>query len=692
MKSVAFFARGIFVVMSLLAFACGNEASNFASKDVKVEPYSDELVIRHQLQAGVIEEQTVAIEPKNLSLSFDLNLYQKPDQKVETRQVVRPFLNDTFVQGGQGQETTEKFDVFESGLLDLLIVIDDSQSMEGFQKLLSKRLKDLLSEIGNTNWQVAVVTTSSSCLRQADGISILTSTDYKDFPDLTAERFEKLVTAGIRGDTNERGIKMATDGLIGDCGDPSRSWTRKDSQKAVLIVTDERNCGSASNDKCEKGIGSKAEYFTTRAPRNSRVYGLLLYEDKPECPKSGGYDNQYPYEYEKLINMTGGIAGEICQESYGKILKQVSKHVSKDVRRFFELAYEPEEGSLIVLLDGKELSDGYALSGRKLELMTEVDKNAELVMVSYRYGGGAVEENFELTAEPDPESLSVSIDAKKIDPSLYALRSQNIISFNKAPSENAVIKADYKERRGLVKEFKFTWPEDAEVQNIFVGDEKLSPADYEINPVSQMVSLRNRPQDGTKVALTYTEADAKKLDYEVPVVMERPVSEYRVFVKGDRSQEVPADLDTGLLLFDKDEVWADRQLVVEIDLERQDSDARHQITLPENLLPETVNVQTLEGSSCAAASTITSGTLVVDCEATIDEGLEVKMSYVTGYSNQYRIGKLPDDSFVVVKINDKDFQNFSWRDDLLVFPKGVLSPGDAITVAVYPPLPTVNSR
>ena len=670
---------------------CGND-SQFSSKEVKVEPYSDDLVIKHELQAGLVKTQKFTVEPKQLKLKFDLNLYEKPEQVVETKQAVRPTITNSFVQGGQGQDYSEDFPVLESGLLDLLIVIDDSQSMEMFQNLIKQRFNELLSEISNTNWQIAVVTTTSSCLRSAGdgGMKVLTSSDYKDFPELTTERFELLIHAGTGGSTEERGIKMAADGLIGDCGDPGAKWTREDSQKAVLLVTDEKNCGSASNDSCILPEERSAQYFFDRAPPNSRVYGLLWFEDKPECPHSGGYDDQYPYEYEKLINKTGGIAGEICQESYAGILKQISKHVSKDVKRFFELSFDPEAGSLVVKLDGKVLQTGYALAGNRLELTAEVGADAQMITVEYRYGGGSVNERFELSSEPEKKTVSVAVNAAPVSNDRFQIVDRKYLQFKTAPPENASVTASFKEKKGLTKEFKLVWPETAEVRDVLVNGELLSPVDYEINPVTQTVTLRRKPTDGAIVAMSYKEEDSKKLDYSVPMELERPVADYRIFDPQNPDKPVAADLSSGLLLFSEDEVWSDRNLKVEIDLERTEEDARHQIALPNNVLPDSVVVQTQNGSDCLPSSNIASGTLVVDCDLTVDEGLQVEVDYVTGFSDSFELGQLPERSLVVVTVNDQDFQNFSWIGTYLVFPREMLKPGDRISVKIFPPLKSVH--
>ena len=48
---------------------------------------------------------------------------------------------------------------------------------------------------------------------------------------------------------------MAADALEGRCGGQTITLLRPQSQVSVLLVTDEENCGSASNEGCAEKLG-----------------------------------------------------------------------------------------------------------------------------------------------------------------------------------------------------------------------------------------------------------------------------------------------------------------------------------------------------------------------------------------------------------------------------------------------------
>ena len=109
----------------------------------------------------------------------ELTLVQQPNTTEILQQIDRPVRTVTSYQGHDGDEEVQRFAVSEAGLMDLLIVIDDSDSMDGYQQKIANSLPSILKHVGNTNWRIAVATTSDSCLRSTEsGIQIITKALY----------------------------------------------------------------------------------------------------------------------------------------------------------------------------------------------------------------------------------------------------------------------------------------------------------------------------------------------------------------------------------------------------------------------------------------------------------------------------------------------------------------------------------
>ncbi|MBC7660110.1 MAG: hypothetical protein H7249_10405 [Chitinophagaceae bacterium] len=131
-------------------------------------------------------------------------------------QLNRPVYTEVFPQSSQLQDLSESFqqNSTASGILDLLLVIDNSGSMTEEQQNLSSKLSPLLYYLKDSDWRIGVVTTDpkDGCLR-----GLISKGDAN-----SSELFTNAVNAGIKGSGNERGILQAVAGLKGECN-PSGS-------------------------------------------------------------------------------------------------------------------------------------------------------------------------------------------------------------------------------------------------------------------------------------------------------------------------------------------------------------------------------------------------------------------------------------------------------------------------------------
>jgi hypothetical protein len=273
----------------------------------------------------------------------------------------------------------ENFTGNAANALDILIVIDNSSSMEVYQQRMAGALTPLLSNISNLDWQIGIVTTDSACLR---GGTTIKSGDFVSNPQVAAEKFRTAVTPGGGGAVIERGILYATEGLKGHCGNPANSWLRPNSTVAALLVSDEPNCGGAINEGCPGQPGEKAEYFTANAPAGSKFFGLIFDQNDPNCPY---FETPPPVEYWKLVEATGGMWGSICDPSYESFLTRVSSELSGGGANEFSLQYVPLPDQILVMLDQTELMPGqYLLSGNKLRILVPIESSNQVIRVVYK--------------------------------------------------------------------------------------------------------------------------------------------------------------------------------------------------------------------------------------------------------------------------------------------------------------------
>lgn len=250
------------------------------------------------------------------------------------------------VAGGKLKFMQETFSQTQKGILDILLVIDNSSSMQDEQTKLAENLPDLLDHVSDSNWQIAVIgTTLQSCLSAAI---------TKDTPDFE-EEYKQLVDLDLLPN-GEFHFYKAIQGLKGECGTTSNAWLRSRSTVVVLIVTDQHNECHEYNDGDPSGqqlpadapctsSDLKKQLAALRAEDNTGVYGLL-----PSTSNWESYKDKDP-----SVTSIFSHYGSITAASYDATLQAISKKVSNILEDVFELEHIPA-GGVSVIIDGEPLA------------------------------------------------------------------------------------------------------------------------------------------------------------------------------------------------------------------------------------------------------------------------------------------------------------------------------------------------
>lgn len=675
--------KNLLLLFSLNYFYACSDSVHFPHRSIDKTPYDTEQIIEKKFTAGHIYSETIRFDPRDLTVDHSLRLFEQAKRSLSTHQIERPHYEEQFIQGGILQNFVDRHNIIESGFLDLLIIIDDSQSMESFQDKLGQRFMSLLEHISNSNWRIAVATSSSSCLRSADNnIKILTRYDYDLFPEITQNRFQQLIAAGTTGDNVEKGIWAATEALAGDCGNVEQSWTRDNSQKAVLIVSDEKNCGSASNEGCEDEDYALADYFLNRAPSGTKVYGLFLYQLNSSCPNSSNYE--YPSEYVRLVTETGGIADEICQDDYSDILSEISLHVSELVKRRFELSFMPNPGTLVVSIDGDVITEGYYLLGSTLELTDDPGDSAVEISIAYEFGGDDITDTFELMTSADQDSLDVYMDDQRLDSSSYQLVEGRSLQFFEQPQRHVKIDVHYRKNDELSQNFSFNWPEGASITDVLVDSKLVSAEQYTIDHNQQQLFLLKAPKDGEKIEVLYRQADAKQTVYKIPDLSQYDYDTISVFDSAHPEQSIAMKIENNHLFLEPDEVWDGRTLTIRIVLALREEDSHFNFKIPESALPGTILVKTLDGHDCNDHINIKNNSLHVYCSLAPLQGLLIDYDIVVGFTNIFHVDNDESRDVWDVYVNGTQITEYERENGNLIIPMEHLSPEDLVTVIIYP--------
>ena len=217
--------------------------------------------------------------------------------------------------------------VHEQKEVDILMVIDNSGSMNNNHKNLGQRFGNLFNDnLQRVDWQMAFI---SSCFGTTNNPEVFynlrgVSDNTQQIISPELENPENAFQNTISSKQGGACSVTEFEGILNMINSPEthpEGFFRQDALLAIVIVTDERdNTDVTSSDiitAVEDNFG-QLKQFTT--------YGLIVEPGDVMC------DNQEPdvhYKVDQLVQKTGGITGSICAEDYSPIMTNIGNHIER---------------------------------------------------------------------------------------------------------------------------------------------------------------------------------------------------------------------------------------------------------------------------------------------------------------------------------------------------------------------------
>lgn len=455
-------------------------------------PTKKELIgeINHDLDSAYVDQELVL---KSMTVDKAKQFTQQP----------RPAAVDEYEQGRGSEDLTENFEGLTTRPLDILLVIDNGSSMQQEAKNIQAKLEPLLSYIDQTDWQVGVVTTdpAQTCLR---ALIKKGQTDAR-----TA--FLNAVNVGTTGSNNPRGFLQAVRSLSGEC--LTQKWIRDTSAVEILVVSDSDNCvdGNACLGKDYASTTYLSNYMAQirTIGKDTHFHAVIMPANVAACDcttaKSQGV------LYNKLVNQTGGGLGNICTQNYEPALRAISGSVTVNMLKVFTLKMAPAAGTLKVYRDGVELTTGFTITGRTLELATALGTGQKLTVV-YRNAITVPQTKFALRYAPLAGSVKVTVNGVEAAAKTYTVSANPpSIDFAQAPALGAKISISYTRDVPLQTQFKL---EDVvRPGSLQVRLNGVLTNDYSFDAVTTIVTFATAPAEGTLINFAYAAAGAPILAY-----------------------------------------------------------------------------------------------------------------------------------------------------------------------------------
>jgi hypothetical protein len=250
---------------------------------------------------------------------------------------------------GDGDPELPKLDMPDDGglaectLVDLLFVIDDSNSMIGEQANLIASFDGFIAGIQANldevnDYHIGVVTTDAYALNQ-EGCRMLGALvtesaagvcgpwaegRYVSLTDELAPAFTCAANVGPGGDTNERQIEAALRAIDPELAGPgacNEGFIREDALLVITLITDEDDPGSPLRG--QGSPGSPSTWFAELVARKGVETNVVMLA-LAGLPPPNACDNDVPFEgaqvtfrIEQLVEkFTYGEMGDVCADDY----------------------------------------------------------------------------------------------------------------------------------------------------------------------------------------------------------------------------------------------------------------------------------------------------------------------------------------------------------------------------------------
>jgi hypothetical protein len=685
----------VFIGLNLLS--CQNQKPDFVGRSIR--PQGMNVLSARQLPAGIYDKMHFDLSSQKQTISQTMTLKADPPLVTQLKQIDRPKGEEVFRQGHDGDGSIfERFYIQEAGKLDLLIVVDNSSSMAPYQDRLAPGLRPLLSHLANTDWRIMVTLTSPirrpnrenprnptkiyGCPRinsqDPNDRSYISRDDFIHNETQAMERFRWKISAGEQGEPIEHGILAAVSGLIGECGDQNHPWTREGSHKAVLLLSDEENCGSDPDQNCDQDLDADPQFFLDRVPGNTKFFALLHDKDLyPECTDDGYI--RKPSDYRTLIQKTGGIEGNICSGRYDDTLVEISRHIKPVPVSAFTLAYPPHLKTMEILVDGKPITQTPIVEKKTLRFEPPLLPDAKILQIHYKHDPEEIRHSFKLVSQDiDSQSIVVSVDGQAVpaDSYEYVARSNTLI-FHQQPPERSLIKIAYRSSKLLPKSFPWGHrflPETLQVK--IQGEETTA---FTFDTTSQTIVFNRPPADGDEIEIRYEDGHQRQTVY--PKLPIPPADDFELSAEDTATgQAIPIEQDESFIRVPYHEIRDGRKMTVSYGYFLQMKDVR--INLPHPVERKTL-VLTGGNQTCIQSAYWDGTDLVFPCSPRNLGEVSIDYDLFKGLRDTFPIGQeIPNETFLRIFVNQERIYDFEILADKVRIPWKYLNKDAVIRIEV----------
>ena len=410
----------------------------------------------------VVAEGEVRVLTMQLETAEAVEIYE---EKVHDEQFEQKWLKSS--------QISETFAIANQGIVDIVLIIDDSDSMQSVHKklkgLVSGNNLKLLKGIENSNWKLAIADTQA---KNACVLAVITKNNIADYLK-TIEKIENVQEL----DHHERVVPQLRWAVGGSCPQSGADWMRPKSTLAVIVATDEDHQCQWANSPGNTGDGNTYDCAMAGVSKNvqkvltsGKVDTLKLYGIMDETNTCGMMrsNSQLGHCYAKQADMSkckftnpcarGDIASgsirtgdddfkfrsanfaalgfnikDIHRSDYAGVFNDIITDLKPTLQNRFLLKRAAEKSTLTIKINGTDIATAdYTLVDDKVlemkgQALTDLEGGATMT-VAYRIKDSVpFKDTFSIDSKADMSTVVVSINGtEKVKDTDYRISGNDI--------------------------------------------------------------------------------------------------------------------------------------------------------------------------------------------------------------------------------------------------------------------------
>lgn len=262
--------------------------------------------------------------------------------------------------------------------VDILVVIDNSGSMEYEQKSMAKRVSNFLSILRGLDYQIGVTTTDPRNINLGDGRLIpIAGAQGQYLIDSSMNEADAQLRLGQTlqrpetGSGSEQAIRATYRAIERalDHSSPGNSLLfREGAQFASLVISDEDESDTQAKNDPNNLIQLIHNSFGGQ--KTFTWHSIITRPNDTACKAADGY--AYGYRYDQLSRLTGGVIGSVCEMDYASQVSGIADGI-RNMLKTLTLQCQPlAQFPIAIKRDGVDYLAPFTIEGVNLKFSEEL--------------------------------------------------------------------------------------------------------------------------------------------------------------------------------------------------------------------------------------------------------------------------------------------------------------------------------